>query len=173
MTLEIRDRDGVCELHLNAPPGNIFTRALCESLTEAVATRAADPHLRAFLFTASGKNFSFGASVPEHAPGEVEQFLPAFHALFTTLAESRVPTVAAVSGLCLGGAIELAAFCNVLVADESAVFATPEIQLGVFPPLACLVLPWKVGGALAEDLILTGRRLTAAEPKGHGLVTHL
>ena len=165
MSLEIRLKDDVCEFHLNTAPGNILDRALCESLTAAVREHAKDPHLKAFLFTAAGKHFSFGASVPEHAPGEVEHFLPAFHEMFLALADSHVPCVAAVRGLCLGGAFELAAFCHVLVAGKSATFAVPEIQLGVFAPAACVILPWRMGGAVAEDLILSGRRV-AVEDSG-------
>ena len=165
MNLEIDRRDEVCELRLNAPPGNIIDRATCEAMTAAVHEYGADKHLKAFLFTAAGKHFSFGASVPEHAPGEVERFLPAFHELFLTLADSHVPCVAAVRGMCLGGAFELAAFCHYVVAEPSARFAAPEIKLGVLPPAACVILPWRVGGAVAEDLILSGRSVTAQESR--------
>ena len=173
MSLEVHRSEGVCELRLNAPPGNIIDRALCEALTKAVDEHGRDPHLKAFLFTAEGEHFSFGASVPQHVAGEVEDFLPAFHGLFTTLADRGIPTIAAVSGLCLGGAFELVSFCDLILAEDSAEFAVPEITLGVFPPAACVLLPWKIGGAVAQDLILTGRRLGAQEGHRLGLVSRL
>ncbi|MFQ5844547.1 MAG: enoyl-CoA hydratase/isomerase family protein [Planctomycetota bacterium] len=173
MTLEIRRESGICELHINAPSSNLIDRALCDELTAAVGDAAQDRHLKAFLFTAAGKHFSFGASIPEHMAGEVERFLPAFHRLFETLAATDVPAIAAVRGLCLGGACELAAFCNLLVAEESAEFGVPEITLGVLPPAACVILPWRVGGAVAEDLILSGRRMKAAEAAACGLVSRV
>ncbi|MHC4971348.1 MAG: enoyl-CoA hydratase/isomerase family protein [Planctomycetota bacterium] len=173
MSLVVRLADQVCEIRLASPPGNVLDRALFQELSEAVREHAADPHLKAFLFTAEGKNFSYGASVPDHVAGEVEQFLPAFHRFFRDLAESGVPTIAAVQGLCLGGAFELVAACNFIVADSTAVFGVPEIKLGVFPPAACVFLPWKLGAGVAEDLILTGRNLTAEDGARHGLVSRL
>jgi len=173
MSLEVIRRGETCELRLAAPPGNVIDKALCLALTNAVREEARDPRLKAFLLTATGKHFSYGASVPEHVRGEVEQFLPAFRGLFEAFMEASVPIVAAVSGMCLGGAFELAAFAHFLVADQTAVFGVPEIQLGVIPPPACAILPWRLGGAVAEDLILSGRRLPAAEAVRCGLVTVL
>jgi len=173
MTLKVERRADICELRIAAPPGNILDRAICESLTGAIREHAADPKLKAFLFTAEGKNFSYGASVPEHVVGKVEQFLPAFHGVFDALIDASLPTIAAVRGLCFGGAFELVAFCNHVIAARSAKFAVPEIKLGVIPPVACAILPWRVGGALAEDLILTGRDITAEEGARTGLVQRL
>lgn len=165
MTLEVNRRDEICELRLNAPPGNVVDRATCLAMTEAIRTHAADKDLKAFLFTAAGKHFSYGASVAEHVKGEAETFLPAFHGVFYALAEAGVPTLAAVRGLCLGGAFELAAFCQYLVAETSASFAVPEITLSVLPPVACVVLPWRAGGAVADDLIMSGRKMRADDPR--------
>jgi cyclohexa-1,5-dienecarbonyl-CoA hydratase len=173
VSLDVRKDEQVCELRLASPPGNVLDRALFEELSQAVREHAADPHLKAFLFTADGKNFSYGASVPDHVAGQVEEFLPAFHRFFRDLAQTGVPTIAAVSGLCLGGAFELVAACNFIVADSTAVFGVPEIKLGVFPPAACVFLPWKLGAGVAEDLILTGRNLTAEDGARHGLVSRL
>ncbi|MHC4547383.1 MAG: enoyl-CoA hydratase/isomerase family protein [Planctomycetota bacterium] len=173
MTLVVHRREEICELRLASPPGNIIDRALCLQLTEAIRAHAADPHLKAFLFTAEGKHFSYGASVPEHVAGKVEEFLPTFHGVFEALMEASVPTLAAVRGVCFGGAFELVAFANYLVAARSATFAVPEIRLGVFPPVACALFPWRLGGAIAEDLILRGRNLTAEEGVRCGLVTQL
>ena len=103
----------------------------------------------------------------------MEAFLPAFHDVFRSLAESGVPAVASVRGLCLGGAFELASFCSFVVAEKGSSFGVPEITLGVFPPIACLTLPWKIGGARAMEMILTGRHATAQEMKDWGLVNVL
>jgi cyclohexa-1,5-dienecarbonyl-CoA hydratase len=173
VSLVVRSGDQVCELRLASPPGNILDRALFQELSKAVREHGADPHLKAFLFTAEGKNFSYGASVPDHVAGEAEVFLPAFHRFFFDLAETGVPTIAAVQGLCLGGAFELVAACNFVVAEKTAAFGVPEIKLGVFPPAACVFLPWKLGAGVAEDLILTGRNLTAGDGAQHGLVSRL
>jgi len=173
LSLTVERRGDVCELRLAAPPGNVIDRALCRELLSAVREQGQDRHLKAFILSAEGKHFSYGASVPDHVKGKMEEFLPAFHGVFHALAECSVPAVAAVRGLCLGGAFELASFSPFVVAEKSASFAVPEITLGVFPPVACLTLPWKIGGARAEELILTGRRMNAEEAKAAGLVNVL
>ena len=167
MSLVVLHHDGVCELRLDTPPGNIMDRELCIELAARIRREAANPALRAFLFTAAGKNFSYGASVPQHVVGEVETFLPAFHDVFMALIEASVPTVAAVRGLCLGGAFELVAFASHLIAERGAQFAVPEITLGVIPPVACAVLPWRLGGALSDEMILTGAKQRAEDGIAH------
>ena len=171
MSIDIHLRDGICELRLNAPPGNVIDRETAVALTAAVREHSHDPHLKAFLLTAAGAHFSYGASVPEHVAAQVDKFLPAFHDLFIALDDAAIPTIAAVQGLCLGGAFELVAFCDLILAEEDVRFAVPEIALGVFPPAACVFLPWKVGGAVAQDLILTGRRMDVEEGLRCGFVS--
>ena len=173
MSLAVARRNDVCELRLSAPPGNVIDRAHCVELAQAIREEGRDPHLKAFVLAAEGKHFSYGASVPEHVKGRMEVFLPAFHDVFHAFAELNVPAVAAVRGLCLGGAFELVSFSSFVVAEKGASFAVPEITLGVFPPVACLTLPWKIGGARAEEMILTGRRMNADEAKATGLVSVL
>lgn len=173
MSIESIARDEICEIRLNDPPGNILDRASCEEITRIVRTRGNDPSCKAIVFSSTGKHFSYGASVPEHRVGLMEGFLPAFHEIFTALIETELPTIAAVRGFCLGGAFELTAFCNFLIADETAVFGVPEIQLGVFPPVACALFPWRYSGALADDLVLSGRRMEAQEALRRGVITRL
>jgi len=165
MSLDVRGHHGVCELHIDAPPGNIMDRELCQCLAAAIREHAASS--KAFLFTAAGKHFSYGASVPQHVAGEVETFLPAFHDLFFALMESSLPTIAAVRGLCLGGAFELAAFASHLIAERGARFGVPEITLGVIPPVACAVLPWRLGGATSDEMILGGAARRAEDGIAH------
>jgi cyclohexa-1,5-dienecarbonyl-CoA hydratase len=81
--------------------------------------------------------------------------------------------MAIVRGQCLGGGMELALFCNFIMADSTAMFGQPEIILGVFPPPASIMLPKKVGQTCADDLVLTGRSIDAVEAKRIGLLTLL
>ena len=99
----------------------------------AVFVRACEAaELKAISIEGCGPNFSFGASVEEHLPGPVQEMLPAFHDLFRVLAESSVVLFAAVRGRCLGGGLELAAFCHRVFATSDAVLGQPEVKLGVF-----------------------------------------
>jgi cyclohexa-1,5-dienecarbonyl-CoA hydratase len=173
MPLTVQRTPDVCRLHLDAPPGNILDHELCLQLSEAIQVHGGDADLKAFLLTADGKNFSYGASVQEHVKGKVETFLPAFHDVFEALMASDVPAIAAVRGKCLGGAFELAGFCHFMVAETNAVFALPEIQLGVFPPVACAVFPDLFGRAVIDNLVLGSQQLTAEEAVACGLVTRL
>jgi cyclohexa-1,5-dienecarbonyl-CoA hydratase len=99
--------------------------------------------------------------------------LACFHAVFRKLWRSDWITLAAVHGHCLGGAMELATFCDFVVAADTARFGQPEIKLGCFPPVAAIVLPALLGPRRALDLILTGRTLAAAEAHALGLVTRV
>ena len=78
--------------------------------------------------------------------------------------------LAAVQGQCLGGGLELASFCHWIFSSPGAHYGQPEVNLGVFPPIASLILPWRVGQTRADDLILTGKSITAVEAMTIGLV---
>jgi cyclohexa-1,5-dienecarbonyl-CoA hydratase len=97
--------------------------------------------------------------------------LPAFHALVLDLLSMPVPTAAVVRGRCLGGGFELALACDFIFAADSATFALPEIALGVFAPVATVLLPKRVGAAAAAAPLLTGQPRTASEWRALGLVT--
>jgi cyclohexa-1,5-dienecarbonyl-CoA hydratase len=153
-----------------APKANILDEATMRGLSTAVS-RAADAHeTKAVLLVGEGPNFSFGASVEEHLPDRVESMLATFHELFRTLIGSRLVFLAVVRGQCLGGGLELAAFCHRVFAAPDAKLGKPEIRLGVFAPVASLVLPPRVGQRLADDMLLSGRTLDADEALAGGLV---
>jgi cyclohexa-1,5-dienecarbonyl-CoA hydratase len=87
--------------------------------------------------------------------------------------EFPVPVIAAVRGRCLGGGFELVQVTDIVVAGKSAIFGQPEIMLGVFPPVACAVLPRVCGRALAAELVLTGESIGAEEARDTGLVRYV
>jgi cyclohexa-1,5-dienecarbonyl-CoA hydratase len=99
--------------------------------------------------------------------------LSGFHRLFYRLLESRVVTLAAVRGQCLGGGLELAVFCNRLFASPDARLGQPEIVLGVIAPVASVMLAERIGRSRAEDLCLSGRSVTAEDGLAMGLVDEL
>lgn len=157
-------------LVLDAGKGNVIGSRLIEELRAAVAQLARQRSLCALRLEHTGEHFSYGASVPEHAPGEVERMLPAFHALARELLALDTPILACVRGLCLGGGLELALCADLVFAAPNASFGQPEIQLGVFAPLGSILLPRFVGAARASELLLSGRRMDAAEALRSGLV---
>jgi cyclohexa-1,5-dienecarbonyl-CoA hydratase len=155
------------------PTGNIITADMIRVLGDALDDLAAEAHLRLLTIEGEGRDFSFGASIAEHAPGEIEHVLPATHALLERLLDISVPTAALVRGRCLGGGFELALACDLVFAEESATFGLPEIALGVFPPAASVLLPARVGVARATTAILSGAVSTAAAWHAAGLVTQV
>jgi cyclohexa-1,5-dienecarbonyl-CoA hydratase len=163
------DREGaVARLVLEAPPGNILDRAMTASLRTAVAGLAALPRLKLIVLEGRGAHFSYGVSIEEHRPEHAPAMLAGFHGLFRDLMDADVALLALVRGRCLGGGLELAAFCDWLFAVEGAELGQPEIRLGVFAPAASVLLPWRMGGR-AADLLLTGRAVGAAEAHALGL----
>ena len=120
------------------------------------------------MFQGKGEHFCYGASVPEHRREHVAEMLTGLHDLLRSIIDLSKPGLALIRGCCLGGKLELAVFCQWIFAAEGARCGQPEIAPGVFPPTATLILPWRVGQPAADDLILTGRTISAAEAKQLG-----
>jgi len=96
-----------------------------------------------------------------------------FHGACRALWQLDTPTVARVHGAALGGGAELTLMCDMVLAGESATFGFPEIRLGVFPPVAAVLLSRMIPAHIASELILTGRTLTALEAERAGLVNRV
>lgn len=125
---------------LNRPPLNVLDIAMMRELDAALARVATECDLLV-LQGAGPKGFSAGAEVADHVPERVGEMLGAFHGVFRRLARVECVTIAAVSGLCLGGGMELATFCDFVVATEAAKFGQPEIKLACYPPVAMVTFP--------------------------------
>jgi cyclohexa-1,5-dienecarbonyl-CoA hydratase len=151
--------------------GNLITAAAVTALRQSLAGAAGDPHIKLIALEGRGPDFSFGASIPEHAPGEIERVLPDMHKLVFDLLDASAPTAAVVRGQCLGGGFELALACDFIFAAEDAVLGLPEVKLGVFPPAGAALLPARVGAARAARAVVTGETRPAAEWHAAGLVT--
>ncbi len=161
------------EIVLNEPPANIVSSKMMSEISEALVTIQKDPQKKMILFSGEGKHFSFGASVEEHKPELVGDMMPSFHKLIGEILNCEVPTVAKVSGLCLGGGFEVAMACTFLFADVTAKFAVPEVQLAVFPPVASALLPRLVNDTYASQIILTGAQVSAEELSNFGMINKI
>jgi len=175
-TVSVRTEGRTAWVTLDRPPLNVLDIATMKLLSRALGKIFDAPggSCDFLVFTGAGaKAFSAGAEVADHAPDRVGSMLAAFHHIFRQLARAECITIAAVHGHCLGGGMELATFCDFVIATESAHFGLPEIKLGSFPPVAMVTLPELVGPRRAMDLILTGRDVDAAEAKTLGLVSRV
>jgi cyclohexa-1,5-dienecarbonyl-CoA hydratase len=162
--------DSLARVVLNAPKGNILDAAMIDDLTAAIREVGVRATVKLLVLEGAGGHFSFGARVEEHRREACRAMIPQFGRLFLAWIEHAVPTLAAVRGQCLGGGMEVALFCNWVIAHPQAKFGQPEIRLGVFPPVAALILPMLAGQAVSDDLCLTGRTVGAQEAQGMGLV---
>ncbi len=163
----------VAQVILDDGKGNVIDQEMMNELIAFFNDCKSQNNLKLISFEGAGKHFSFGASVEEHQKDFAATMLQSFHKMFFMLRDLSIPTVAKISGQCLGGGLELAIMCNVLFADKSAKLGQPEVVLGVFPPPASIILPEKIGLARAEEMLLTGRSITADEAKTFGLITEV
>lgn len=157
------------ELVLSFGKGNIIDAHAVEVLRARLAEHRNDPQLRAIFIRADGPHFSYGASVDDHRPEKVREFLPRFNALLRELLAIEVPCVASVRGACLGGGLELVLCSTFLYAAPDAMFGSPEVRLGVFAPFASVMLARRIGRANAERMLLSGASIPARRAAEMGL----
>lgn len=163
----------VMRLSLDNGKGNVLDHVLISRLREALEDADGDARLRAVIIDATGKDFCWGASVEEHRPEKCATMLGALHGLILKMVDLPLPVLVAVHGRCLGGGLELALAGSRIFAHPGATFGQPEVKLGVFAPAASALLAERVGHAAAEDMLLTGRTLSAEEAHRLGLVDAL
>jgi enoyl-CoA hydratase len=174
------ERDGaVGVVTLNRPQAlNAMSLSLMASVGRAFEAFETDDAIRVIVIAGGPRAFAAGADIGEmkdlENSGAAQAALAAHLAVWDAIGRCRKPTIAAVSGFALGGGCELAMACDILLASETAVFGQPEILIGVIPGAGGTQrLTKAVGKALAIDMVLTGRRLTAREALAAGLVARV
>ena len=168
--IETKFEAGLGTITLNRPPVNVLNIAMMEEINDVLEGWQGKKDLKIVLFNAKGKCFSAGVDVGEHMGDLAPKMIEVFHGMFRLMDKLGIPSVASVYGSCLGGGCELAIFCDLVIASEGSKFGQPEIQVGVFPPIAAQIMPRIMGRKDAMDLILSGRIIPAEEAKAMGLV---
>ena len=172
--IRFKVEDRVARITLARPPLNVLNIAMMREITEALG-ESAQREVVAIVFDAD-KNcraFSAGVAIEEHVEETIYQMLDAFHGIFRQLEQIGKPSLALVDGAALGGGCELVAACDIVIASDRARFGQPEIKLGVFPPVAAILLPRVIGEKRARELILTGEIIDATEASRLGLCNHV
>jgi enoyl-CoA hydratase/carnithine racemase len=186
-TLRWEWRERIVELTLDHEPANEIGTAMVAELEQFVASFAALAPETSVCIIASAKKsiFSAGgdlrelylqaASVSEtERPKGIRTFLERIHAVMNAIDGAPFVTIAAVHGACLGGGLELALACDLIIADKMARFAFPELRLGFIPGFGGIPrLKRDLGNAVARDLLFTGRTLNATRAHDVGLVAQL
>ncbi len=171
-------REGAVEhLVLNRPDvRNAFNEEVIVELTRWAAAAAADPSLRVVVLSGAGKLFCAGADLTwmsksvQYTEEENIRDATAMSQMFAALDTLPVPLIGRIHGAALGGGCGLAAICDIVVADEQAVFGFTEVKLGILPAVISPFALAKVGRSAARELFLTGARFSAARAREIGLV---
>jgi enoyl-CoA hydratase len=171
---EVHERVGLVQF--NRPRAlNTLNSGLMREVGEALTAFDTDPGIGAMVITGSKRAFAVGADIKEMSEASAPDMLTQdLIEAWDVVARLNKPVIAAVSGYALGGGCEAAMACDLIVASESAVFGQPEINLGVIPGAGGTQrLTRAVGKALAMEIILNDRRLSAEEALQFGLVNHV
>ncbi len=174
--IRTEEHDGVGVVFLNRPEAlNALNAPLMGELADALEAFDRDPRIGAAVVTGDERAFAAGADIKEMAEASAVEMLQADRiAQWDRLRKIKIPVIAAVSGWCLGGGNELAMACDLIVASETARFGQPEINLGVIPGAGGTQrLTRAVGKAVAMEMVLNNRVLTADEAYRWGLVNRV
>ncbi|MBN1625762.1 MAG: enoyl-CoA hydratase/isomerase family protein [Deltaproteobacteria bacterium] len=168
--IEVSLNNGIGTITLNRPPVNILNISMMEEINNVLSGWQDNKDLKVVLFNAKGKCFSAGVDVGEHTGDLAPRMINAFHGMFRRMDKLGCLTMASVYSSCLGGGCELAIFCDLVIASEGAKFGQPEIQVGVFPPIAAQIMPRIIGRKAANELIFSGKIISAEESMRIGLI---
>ena len=174
MPVELRIEDGVARVTLNRPDRmNAVDSASERRLIEIWRELETDVSVRCVVLTGTGRAFCAGADMKEEGPGGLAYWASTGDRGFGGLSLGgglTVPVIARVNGMALGGGFEMVLGCDLVIAADTAQFGLPEPRVGRLPLDGMVTLPRLMPRALAMGLLLTGRRITAAEAASHGLV---
>ncbi len=174
--IDIEEKETHTKLTLNNPPVNAICTELLEELDEKLDS-IKDNDSRAIIITGEGKSFVAGADISEMkdmSPEEAEEFSEKGHRIFTKLENFPKPVIAAINGFALGGGLEIALSCDILIASKKAKFGQPEVGLGLIPGFGGTQrLTRTVGPKKAKELIFTADRIDAKDAYEIGLVNNV
>ena len=160
-TIQLTVADGIGHIRMNRPKQlNALSSQMMGEMLHALTALEDDGSVKAIVLSAEGRAFSAGFDLKESAakkPTTLDDWTALLEADFAFIMrfwDCPKPTVAAVHGYCLAGALELALACDLTVADSTAIFGEPEVRFG--SAIVALLVPWIVGPKFAKELLLTG-----------------
>jgi len=166
----------VAHIQLNRPKElNALNLQLMTELKDALKVLDADESVRVIVISGNEKAFAAGADIKQMAgKSAMDMFNTDQFSTWDAIKKTKKPLIAAVSGFALGGGCELVMLCDMIVASETARFGQPEIKIGVMPGAGGTQrLTRAVGKALAMEMVLTGRFITAEEALQAGLINRI
>jgi cyclohexa-1,5-dienecarbonyl-CoA hydratase len=174
MSVLVEKNGRVVVITLDRPPLNVLDFALLRELDDILTSCTDQPTADLVVLRGAGQRaFSAGVDIKDHTREKVPEMLDAVHGVIRKLLAMPQVTIALVHGVCLGGGCELASSCDFLLATEDSSFATPEIHVGCYPPVALARFSSLVGYHRAAEMILTGRIFSAREALAIGLINRV
>ncbi len=170
-TIVIEKSDSVATVYFARPKHNVFNIDMMNLFCETLEDLSKDPDIKCLVIRGQGSSWCAGVDVGDHKPEMADQMITTFNRSLLLLESLDVPTVAAVHGACLGGGMEYAIACDVIIAGERAKFGQPEVKLGFLPPYAAIRLPKLVGPAKAIEICCSGKVYSADAAKSMGFVS--
>jgi cyclohexa-1,5-dienecarbonyl-CoA hydratase len=171
--IKLETADGVARVFLDRPKHNVFNIEMMKEFNTALETLTQDNDLKAMVILGEGASWCAGVDVGDHKPEMAPEMIATFNRSFELINALKVPTVAAVHGACLGGGMEYAIACDIVIAARRASFGQPEVRLGFFPPYAAVRLPALIGPAKAIEVCTTGNIYSADEAYALGFVSRV
>ncbi len=174
MNILLGKKDRTAFVSLQRPPLNVMNISMMVELREVLEQLDGDSKVDFLVLRGDGdRAFSAGVDIKDHTREKVPEMLKVVHGIIRKLFTIRQVTLAVVQGACLGGGWELASSCDLILASEESIFATPEITVGCYPPVALARFPSLMGYHRAAETILTGRRYSAREAHDFGMVNRV
>lgn len=174
MSVLVEKRERLAVITLNRAPLNVLDLVLLRELDNVLASFARESAADVIVLRGAGQRaFSAGVDVKDHTREKVPEMLEIVHGVMRKLLALPQATIAVVNGVCLGGGCELASSCDLIVASEESSFATPEILVGCYPPVALARFSSLIGYHRAAEMILTGRTFSARQALAIGLINRV
>ncbi len=171
--LKVEKADGVARITFDRPKHNVFDIEMMDELITELKVLVADDQLKCLVLNGAGASFCAGVEVGDHKPETAPKMIETFNRIFELIDSLEIPVIASVHGACLGGGMEVAIACDIIVAAQSALFGQPEIKLAFLPPYAAVRLPRLVGPSKAIEICTTGKRYSAEEARQMGMVNYV
>ena len=171
MNIFLKKKDRTALITLERSPLNVLNLPMLREFQAALDSLSGDDAIDFLVIRGGGERaFSAGVDVKDHTREKVPEMLQVGHGVIRSLLSLPQITIALVQGACLGGGCELASSCDFILASDDSFFATPEIHVGCYPPVALVRFASQIGYHRAAEMVLTGRRISAQEAAMIGLI---
>jgi cyclohexa-1,5-dienecarbonyl-CoA hydratase len=170
-TIKLEKSEGVASITLDRPKHNVFNIDMMQEFCSVLEEVSQDDTLKCVVIYGEGASWCAGVDVGDHKPEMAPDMIATFNRSLTLIGDLEIPSIAAVHGNCLGGGMEYAIACDVVIASKRAKFGQPEVKLGFLPPYAAIRLPLLVGPAKAIEVCTSGRIYTADEAQAMGFIS--